>query len=214
MTRETYQLAGEKHVKNDIKVGYEDLKEAQRELNGHVAMAIKRFTIGGSWNHTERVRETMLGEGLATCPVSLLFKDHKKWENGSNKVPPTRHVAGGHVGMNLHLSEILYNIVENLVGTLEGSEVISTEDLLAQVDMMNEELRGWHYGWWWENKVYDKYSACGTCIGVRGCVMDKDEPELCYCGRKDLPEVKGNTWATLNFVRSMRRLAWEVSVDV
>ena len=70
----------------------------------------------------------MLGEGLATCPVSFLFKDHKDWVNGSEHVPPTRHVAGGHVGMNLHLSEVISDILEPLVGTIKGCEVISTEE--------------------------------------------------------------------------------------
>ena len=143
MTRQIYQVAGEKHVKSDVEVGYKELKEAQKDIKGHVAMCIKVFRIGSGRGHTDRVRETMLGEGLASCPVSLLFKDHKDWVNGSEHVPPTRHVAGGHVGMNLHLSEVIYDILEPLVGTIKGCEVISTEDFLARVDNMNENvLRG------------------------------------------------------------------------
>ena len=127
-----------KHVGVDQVVGNDELWEAQKEINGHVAMAIKMFRAGDTWNHNDRVRETMLGEGVASCPVSLLFKDHKGWVNGSTSIPPTRHVASGNVGMNLHLSELVSDILEPVVGSLVGgTEGISTEDLLAQIDELN-----------------------------------------------------------------------------
>ena len=46
MTRSTYKKAGLSHIKEDKEVGYEDLWEAQKELNGHMAMLIKCFKIG------------------------------------------------------------------------------------------------------------------------------------------------------------------------
>ena len=55
-------------------------------------------------------------------------------------MPPTRHVASGNVGMNLHLSELVSDLLEPVVGTLNGTEVISTEDLLAQIDELNERF--------------------------------------------------------------------------
>ena len=166
MTRSTYEKAGQKHVKNDVVVGMEELWEAQKQINGHVAMSIKMFKIGKGWGHTDRVRETMLGEGVAVCPVSLLFKDHKGWVNGSKSIPPTRHVAGGHMGMNLHLSEVVSDVLEPLVGTIEGgTEVISGEDMLARVDRLNDDNRGWSKTSWWEGQGGDRYVACGTCIG-------------------------------------------------
>ena len=55
---------------------------------------IKIFRIGASWNHTSRVRETMMGEAMEVCPVHLLFKDHKGWTAAKGGVPPTRSVAG------------------------------------------------------------------------------------------------------------------------
>ena len=116
-----------------------------------VAMLIKCFKIGSNWGQTDRIRETMLGEGIATCPISLLFKDHKGWKNGSPDVPPTRHVAGGHKGMNMHLSEVVSDLLEPLVGTLPGGEeVISTEDLLARIDDLNLEMKDWDSYSWWE----------------------------------------------------------------
>ena len=67
-----------------------------------------------------------MGNGMTVCPISLLFKDHKGWTNEQDTVPPTRHVAGGHVGLNLNLSELVSEVAEPLVGTIEGgTEVIS-----------------------------------------------------------------------------------------
>ena len=131
MSRDTYLECGLSHTRGDVKVDWEDLKLAQSELNGHTSMMIKIFSIGRTWEHTSRVRETMLGEAMATCPLSLLYKDHKEWKRESGKCPPTRPVAGGHLGMNLYLSEVISDLVEPLVDTYPGGrEVISTEDLL------------------------------------------------------------------------------------
>ena len=57
MTRETYLQAGLKHTRGDIKVTWEVLDEAQKEINGHVAMLLKIFKVGEHWDHVDRVRE-------------------------------------------------------------------------------------------------------------------------------------------------------------
>ena len=79
MDRDSYEQAGLSHVGLDREVGWEELKVAQREINGHVSMLIKVLKIGKNWDHTTRVRETMIGESMEACPVHLLFKDHKGW---------------------------------------------------------------------------------------------------------------------------------------
>ena len=151
MTHETYILSGMKHTRDDIEVGWEVLEESQKEVNGHVAMLLKIFKAGENWDHVDRMRETMLGKGMSVCPITLLYKDHKGWTRDKGGVPPTRHVAGGHVGLNLYLSEIVSEITEPMVGTIDGgAEVISGEDLLANVDHVNEDMSGWHVGWTWE----------------------------------------------------------------
>ena len=133
MGRDDYEAAGLVHTQGDVEVGWEEVKKAQREINGHVAVLIKIFNIGKNWDHVERTRETMMGESMGVCPIQLLFKDHKKWEPENNTAPPTRQVAGGHMGLGLHLSEIISDIVEPMVGGLRGKEVISTEDMVARV---------------------------------------------------------------------------------
>ena len=188
MSRRAYEESGNKHVKDDLIVGWDELKEAQTRLNGHVAMMVKIFKIGKNWEHQDRIRETMMGESLSVCPVSLLYKDHKGWKNGSGTIPPTRSVAGGHVGMNMHLSEIISDILEPIVETLtDGDEVISTEDLVANIEDTNEENEGWNRNRWWGNITEDMYEVCTDCEGSEDYVYDRNNPELCKCFRFKKP---------------------------
>ena len=102
---------------------------------------IKIFGLGKDWNHNSRMRESMLSDALAVCPLWLLFKFHKGWNQKSAKVAPTRPVAGGNEGMNFPLYEIISWILEPLASTIEGSsEVISGEDLRSRVDDRNQRL--------------------------------------------------------------------------
>ena len=111
MTRASYLQAGLKHTYKDKEVGWDQIKESQKELNGHVSMLVKFLKMGNYWEHGSRIRETMMGEGLSTCPLSLLFKDHKGWSAESGTFPPTRPVMVGHVGMNRHISEVVSDIL-------------------------------------------------------------------------------------------------------
>ena len=136
--------AGLSNTGDDEEVGMDVLKTAQREINGHVSMLIKIFKIGKNWLQGDRIRETMMGESMETCPVHLLYKDHKGWTPSKGGVPPTRHVAGGNRGVNLYLSEIVSDILEPMVGmVIGGHEVISTEDMIANVVDMNHTQVDW-----------------------------------------------------------------------
>ena len=161
MSRASYEHAGLAHTKGDHEATWGKLEEAQKEVNGHVSMLIKVFKMGESWeNNVDRIRETMLGEGLSVCPITLLFKDHKGWKNTCGSVPPTRHVAGGHVGLNMNLSEIVSDVLEPMVGTLEGGfEVISTEDMVANIEGVNSEMVGWTKSIAWEGVVENNLIA-------------------------------------------------------
>ena len=83
-------------------------------------MLIKCFKIGAYWDHGYRVRETMMGNNQALCPLSLLYKDHKGWSPSKGTVPSTRPVAGGHLGINLHISEIVSDLLDPVVAQYEG----------------------------------------------------------------------------------------------
>ena len=186
MTRATYEEAGLKHTVNDAEVGWGELEESQKEINGHMSMVIKIFSMGENWGHMDRLRETMLGGGHTVCPVTLLFKDHKGWRKDMGTVPPTRHVAGGHVGMNLYLSEVVSDMMEPLVGNIEGGkEVISTEDMIANVMESNDGMEDWDEGHAWDEVWEEEYVACGRCIGSSAYEWDESHPELCKCEHED-----------------------------
>ena len=218
MERALYDKAGLSHVKGDVEVGWEDLKSAQRELNGHVSMLIKIFRIGSSWNHSMKVRETMLRGALEVCPVHLLYKDHKGWTEENGEIPPTRHVAGGNRGMSLHISEIVSDILEPLVGRVQGGqEVISTEDTIAQLEGINQKMVGWTSTSWWEGVVHVEYVACGNCRSNEEYLWSEDNPDLCRCSEAveihDEAASMDGMRCTNDYVRTLRRLEWEKSMD-
>ena len=166
---------------------FSEIKSTQVELNGHVSMLIKTFKIGEGWDHVERMRETMINNSQAVCPLYLLFKDHKGWDQSKGPVPPTRPVASGNRGMNLHLSEILSEILEPVADRVENScEVISTEDIVARMLVKDKSLVGWHERSWMRNVVREGFSACMECRGSEDYEFDKNNPELCKCGTSPL----------------------------
>ena len=211
MSRGTYLEAGMAHTRRDLEVGWDSIKDSQRELNGHVSMMIKIFRIGSSWKHTTRVRESMMGEGQSVCPLSLLFKDHKGWSAAKKTPPPTRPVAGGHLGINLHISEIVSDILDPVVGCYRGGrEIISTEDMVAKVEILNDGNNAWHRYAYWRGMVMEEYVACTVCLGEDDYVWSEESPELCVCddgddGIDDLGRVK----VTPGCMMRMRRARWE-----
>ena len=141
--------------------------KTQTELNGNTSMMIKFCRIGHLWKHEDRVRSTMLNKSLSICPMYLTYKDHKGWSGDDGTPPPTRPIAGGNTGMNLHISEILSEIIEPMVDKYEGGdEVISTEDMKARIEILNEGNKMWNKWSWWEGKS----SLCGKFVGCVKCM--------------------------------------------
>ena len=213
MSRDCYIEAGMSHTLRDKLVGMEEVKMAQRELNGHISMLIKIFKIGAYWKHGYRIRETMMGENQAVCPLSLLYKDHKGWVPGGGSKPPTRPVAGGHLGINLHISEVVSDILDPVVERVVGGrEVISTEDMVARVEILNDDMVDWSSGRYWAGMVEEDLVACGVCLGVDRGVYSREYPELCSCeeGREaDGIDDKGRILTTMGYMRWLRRKNWE-----
>ena len=202
MSLGTYIRAGMKHTLRDRAVGWEDIKNSQRELNGHVSMMIKIFKIGSYWEHGLRIRESMMGENQSICPLSLLFKDHKGWTAGMGTVPPTRPVAGGHLGINLHISEIVSDILDPIVDDyIGGKEIISTEDGIARLELVNESNVGWSRNSFWRGMVEGEYKACSVCTGVEGYVWDDEYPELCTCKDMDGFDDEGRILVSMGAMR-------------
>ena len=160
MSVATYELAGSVHTKNDEEISDSIVKSTQTELNGNVSMLIKFFKLGAEWGHSDRMRETMLNNSLSLCPLYLLFKDHKGWSLAKGPVPPTRPVASGNRGMNMHLSEILSEILEPIADEAKNTcEVISTEDMVAKMLRVDKSLKNWTKYEWLRGITCDGYEA-------------------------------------------------------
>ena len=74
--------------------------------------------LGKSWNQEDRSVSNLLIFGLAVCPTTLLVKDHKTFDLGTE--PATRFVMGGNVGPNKPSSEYLYLILEPVAKRMES----------------------------------------------------------------------------------------------
>ena len=172
MTMATYIKAGEVHIKEDKEMTVNDLRKNQKQLNGHVSMILKVFGAGANWEHQQRLRESMIHEGISVCPLWLLYKCHKGWTSDSGKVPPTRPVAGGNAGMNFPLSELVSWVLEPLASAMEGSsELVSGEDLKSNIDQLNVSNKNW----------VPEASITTSVIDMEGAVESEDIPKLCEC---------------------------------
>ena len=147
-----------------------------------------------------------MGEAMATCPLSLLYKDRKGWSGEMGGCPPTRPVAGGHLGMNLHLSEVVSDLVEPLVDRyIRGRECITIEDMLARFNGMNEDNKNWTRWSWYEGQTCEEYMGCGVCIGDWTNTFDVEKPELCECSGV---VTMGYSRVTARWMKQFRRTKW------
>ena len=164
----TYLKAGNKHTNKDKEVNLEQIKGTQADLNGNMAMIIKFCRMGAKWNHGDRMRGTTINGSENVCPMYLSYKDHKGWTGTDGKPAPTRPIASGNVGMNIHISEVVSEIIEPVVDSFEGgNEAISSEDLMASLMGLNEEKLEWEPGTWWVGKSNEDGNiiTCGKCWG-------------------------------------------------
>ena len=95
--------------------------------------------------------------------------------------PPTRPVAAGNMEMNQHISKVS-DFIEPVVDTFEcGLEIIRTEDMLVQIDLLNKKMETWTPFSWWEGVSDNKFQSCGKCIGNEKVEYVPENPELCSC---------------------------------
>ena len=133
-----YLEMGAAHIGNDCMLKPGEADSIQKVINEHTSAWIKILGVGKSWNHTKRFRETMLNKTAAIPNLSLLIKDHKPVKPG--EIPKSRPVCASNESMNIHLSNLMSEILDPLADNCEGIETVSTEDLLSEVDQINSYL--------------------------------------------------------------------------
>ena len=77
MSIETYLKAGKVHTDKDVEITNDEIKDIQKEVNGHVSMNLKIFRICKSWGQEDRARETTINSSESISPLYLLFKGVK-----------------------------------------------------------------------------------------------------------------------------------------
>jgi hypothetical protein len=107
-----------------------------------------------------------------------------------------KHTAGNK-GQNLHVSEILSNLVEPVVETFVGGlKIISQEEMLNIFDNYNKRMEGWTPQSWWEGFEEDGMIVCTKCeVGQDDSeefAYDDDYPERCKCGQDGSDEISEN----------------------
>ena len=128
-------------------------------------------------------------------------------------IPPTRPVAGGHLGINMHISEIVSDILDPIIGEhVGGCEILSTEDMIERIEILNELHRGWSKVSYWRNLIHGEYRSCMECDGTDLYVWDEDDPELCKCVEYDGIDEDGRVLITAYAMKSLRRMVWEQQV--
>ena len=112
----------------------------------------------------------------------------------------------------MHISEIVSDILDPVVSTYNGGrEIISTEDLLARLEIVNDKNSGWSPTSYWGGMITDEFRACGTCEGTDDYEWDGNIPEVCKCD--DGIDGDGRIMVTATCMKMVRRDLWEKTND-
>ena len=135
-TIDNYRTLGESHIMNDEVVTADAVKRFEKEINGHTEQWIRMLNAGKKTGNYDRIRTSMKSNNNPPAPLSILRKDHKPCEDAYTG-PPGRPVCGGDVSYNKRLSHLM-SIMLTDVYAGEKTVCASTEELLAEVNMLNE----------------------------------------------------------------------------
>ena len=137
LNKDQYLRSGLAHTKNDEEILWPQVKTLQNRVNSVV------WWLSKSLNHSidtdeQRMLANIQDHNSEVAEMYLLFKDHKQWSQESGKEVPSRPVVSGNKTYNVHLSELLSEILEPVAKESQSAEISSTEDALCQINNINQ----------------------------------------------------------------------------
>ena len=139
MKPKQYLESGHVHTSNDEEIDWPQVKTLQNKVNS-VVWWLCKFLNHSIQTDDERMMKNNLDHNSEVADMYLLFKDHKMWTPSSGSPIPSRPVVSGNKTYNVHLSEILSEVLEPVAKEATGAEVASTEDALCQITELNKCL--------------------------------------------------------------------------
>ena len=134
ISREKLKEIGEEHTAGDRKIERKEVNEREKVLNGHSTMWCKMTNAGQDFDHDDRIITSKTTKSNNLSSLYFLIKDHKA-------TLAVRPVVTGCSGNSLGLSNSVSDLLEAVANSvIDAYEVISSEDLLAEVHECNRKV--------------------------------------------------------------------------
>jgi len=131
--REDYEKLGKGGP--DKQISREENRVIERRVNELTRIWTKILNAGENHDHHQKITNSKLFNSEVTASKYFMFKDHKK-DGGY------RPVVSGCKSNTLGLSNMLSDVIESLCLSVEEPfEIVSSEDLLAEIEIFNRELK-------------------------------------------------------------------------
>ena len=167
-SREVWEELGKIHTDGDMVIDWEEVKEDQRIIKGHMRCLNHIFCPGSNSSSEERV---WAAKELMSSVIPLMYpliKDHKPV--GADGKPASRPVCSASRSINGEISDTVSQILESVSNALESSEVISGEELRARIDDEVEELK---------DKEMPEFGYCVGSLDVKAQYPSLEIYKLC-----------------------------------
>jgi len=97
LSKDQYLESGNLHTSKDREIQWKEVKYLQSQLNSHVWWLANILKYGEKTDPSRMLRNIQ-HHSLEVPEMSLLIKDHKKWNQESNEPVPSRPVVSGEQG--------------------------------------------------------------------------------------------------------------------
>ena len=128
---DNYKTLGETHVVEDEIITMETKARFEKEINAHAEVWPRILNAGTKTMNHDRIRGSLKSRNNPPAPLSVLRKDHKRY-NDEHLGPPGRPVCGGDISCNKRLSHLISILLSDVYAG-EKTVCASTEELIAEV---------------------------------------------------------------------------------